>query len=154
VLVIMPRLDEAIVSQENEALVRLAVEAYHQADTARLLELVHPDLEWTYLNPEDPDPQPQVCHGRDQIAWALDHQARQGVTPEVEEIISFGDKVMVVARTPGADQRRAWRNGDRNILVLTVAGGRISAMRAFRDRDQACRFAGLDKTARQPQRPA
>lgn len=142
-LSIMLRSDEAIVSQENEALVRGAVEAFHQADTARLLELVHPDLEWTYLNPEDPDPQPQVCHGRDQIAWALDHQARQRVTTEVEEIISHGDKVVVVARTPGADERRAWRNGDRNILVLTVADGQISAMRAFRDRDQACRFAGL-----------
>jgi ketosteroid isomerase-like protein len=142
-LSILLRSDEAIVSQENEALVREAVEAYHQADTVRLLELVHPNLEWTYLNPEDPDPQPQVCHGRDQIAWALDHQAGQGAATEVEEIISHGDQVVVVARTPGADQRRAWRNGDRNILVLTVADGQISAMRAFRDRDQACRFAGL-----------
>ena len=134
---------EAIVSQENEALVRRAVEAYHQADTARLLELVHPELEWTYLNPEDPDPQPQVCHGRDQIAWALDHQARQSAAIEVEEIISHGDMVMVVAhsrrgRAAGLAQRRP------NILVLTVAGGQISAMRAFRNRDQATRFAGLD----------
>ena len=102
------------------------------------------ELEWTYLNPEDPDPQPQVCHGRDQIAWALDHQAGRSAATEVEEIISHGDLVMVVARTPGADERRAWHNGDRNILVLTVAGGQISAMRAFRDRDQACHFAGLD----------
>jgi ketosteroid isomerase-like protein len=51
-------------TQENEAPVREAVEAYYRADTARLLELVQPDLEWTYLNPEDSDPQPQVCHGR------------------------------------------------------------------------------------------
>jgi ketosteroid isomerase-like protein len=130
-------------SQENDALVRRAVEAFVRADTAGLLELVHPDLEWTYLNPEDPDPQPQVCHGRDQVAWALDHQAGQGVTTEVEEITAHGDKVVVVARTPGADERRAWRNGDRNILVLTVADGQISAMRAFRDRYQARRFAGL-----------
>ena len=50
-------------SKENEALVRRAVEAYRRGDAAGLLELVHPDLEWTYLNPEDPDPQPQVCHG-------------------------------------------------------------------------------------------
>jgi ketosteroid isomerase-like protein len=131
-------------TQENEALVREAVEAYYRADTARLLELVHPDLEWTYLNPEDPDPQPQVCHGRDQIAWALDHQAGQGLASEVEEIISApAGQVMVVARTPGADERRAWRNGDRNILVVMVRTGQIVAMRAFRDRVQASRFAGL-----------
>ena len=60
---------EAIMSKENEALVRRAVEAYRRGDAAGLLELVHPDLEWTYLNPEDPDPQPQVRHGRDQLAW-------------------------------------------------------------------------------------
>jgi ketosteroid isomerase-like protein len=129
---------------ENEALVREAVQAFYQGDTARLLELVHPDVEWTYLNPADADPQPEVCHGRDQIAWALDHQARQGAATQVEEIVSGpGGQVMVVSRTPGVDERRAWRNGDRNILVLTVRDNQIAALRAFRNRDQACRFAGL-----------
>jgi ketosteroid isomerase-like protein len=140
----MLRSDEVIMPKENEALVREAVEAYRRGDTAGLLELVHPDLEWTYLNPEDPDPQPQVCHGRDQLAWGLDHQAGQGLATEVEEVTASGDNVVVVGRTPGADQHRAWHNGDRNILVLTIGGGQIVAMRAFRDREQARRFAGLD----------
>jgi len=131
-------------SKENEALVRRAVEAYRRGDAAGLLELVHPDLEWTYLNPEDPDPQPQVRHGRDQLAWGLDHQARQGLATNVEEVTSAGDNVVVVGRTPGADHHRAWHNGDRTILVLTVGDGQIVAMRAFRDREQARRFAGLD----------
>jgi ketosteroid isomerase-like protein len=131
-------------SDENEALVREAVQAFYQRDTARLLEFVHPQLEWTYVNPAEPDPQPEVCHGRHQIAWALDHQARQGAATQVEEIVSGPDgQVMVVARTPGVDEQRAWRNGDRNILVLTVQAGQIVAMRAFRDRDQAAKFAGL-----------
>jgi ketosteroid isomerase-like protein len=129
---------------ENETLVREAVHAFYQGDTARLLELVHPDLEWTYLNPADPDPQPEVCHGRDQIAWALDHQARAGAATQVEEILSGPcGHVLVVSRTPGVDERRAWSNGDRNILVLTIRAGQIVAMRAFRDQDQASQFAGL-----------
>ena len=129
---------------ENEALVRAAVHAFYQGDTARLLEMVHPDLEWTYLNPADPDPEPEVCHGRDQLAWALDRQPRRGAATQVEEIVSGPDgHVMVVSRTPGVDDRRAWRNGDRNVLVLTVQAGQIVAMRAFRDRDQAWEFAGL-----------
>jgi ketosteroid isomerase-like protein len=136
--------DEAIMLIENEALVRRAVEAYTRGDATQLLELVHPNLEWTYLNPDDPDPQPQVCHGRDQLAWGLERQASQGLATEVEEIISSGDNVVVVGRTPGADDHRAWRNGDRNILVLTVDGGQIVAMRAFRDQQEARRFAGLD----------
>jgi ketosteroid isomerase-like protein len=131
-------------SQENEALVREAYEAYNRGDTAQLLELIHPGVEWTYLDPADADPQPQVCHGRDQFAWALSRQAEQGLKSEVEEIAAGGDKVLVVARTPGVDQHRAWRNGDHNILVLTLADGQVVAMRAFRDRDQARRFADLD----------
>lgn len=36
-------------SEENEALVRSAYQAYGRGDVTGLLELVHPDLEWTYL---------------------------------------------------------------------------------------------------------
>ena len=88
-------------SEENEILVRSAYEAYGRGDVTRLLELVHPDLEWTYLDPSFENPQPQVCHGRDQLAWALGRQADRGVKSELEEIDSRGDKVMVVIRTPG-----------------------------------------------------
>jgi ketosteroid isomerase-like protein len=61
----------------------------------------------------------------------------------VEEIASNGDKVMVAVRTPGADQRRAWQADDRNYVVLTLARGRIVALRDFRDRAGARSFAGL-----------
>jgi ketosteroid isomerase-like protein len=127
-------------SEDNEALVRSAYEAYGRGDVARLLELVHPDLEWTYLDPSFADPQPQVCHGRDQLAWALGRQAGRGVSSELEEIESYGDKVMVAVHTPGADQHRAWRGNDRNYLVLTLRQGQVVAMRAFRDLDEARSF--------------
>ena len=93
-------------SEENEALVRSAYEAYGRGDVTGLLELVHPDLEWTYLDPSFENPQPQVCHGRDELAWALGRQADRGVNSELEEIRSCGDKVMVAVHTPGADQHR------------------------------------------------
>lgn len=127
-------------SEENEALVRGAYEAYGRGDVTRLLELVHPDLEWTYLDPSFADPQPQVCHGRDQLAWALGRQADRGAHSELEEIGSCGDKVMVVIHTPGADQHRAWQGNDRNYLVLTLREGQVVAMRAFRDLGQARSF--------------
>ena len=129
-------------SRENEALVRSAYEAYGQGDTTRLLELVHPDLEWTYLDPSFENPQPQVCHGRDQLARALGRQARRGVSTELEEIGSCGDKVRVTVHTAGLDQHRAWQGNDRNYLVLTLRQGQVVAMRAFRDPDQARSFTG------------
>ena len=78
-------------SEENEALVRSAYEAYGQGDMTRLLNLVHRDLEWTYLDPSVENPQPQVCHGRDELAWALGRQAdRLGWSSE--EISSCGGR--------------------------------------------------------------
>jgi ketosteroid isomerase-like protein len=132
------------VSEENEALVRGAYAAYGHGDMTRLLALVHPDLEWTYLDPSFADPRPQVCHGRDQLAWALGHQADRGVNSELEEIESCGDKVMVAVHTPGADQHRAWQGNDRNYLVLTLRQGQVVAMRAFRDLDGARSFTSED----------
>ena len=130
-------------SEENETVVRTAYEAYGRGDVSRLLELVHPDLEWTYLDPSVEDPQPQVCHGREELAQALGQQAGRGLVSQVEEIASSGDKVMVAVRTPGSDPRRAWQADDRNDVVLTLARGRIVALRDFRDRDGARSFAGL-----------
>jgi ketosteroid isomerase-like protein len=130
-------------SEENESVVLAAYEAYGRGEVSRLLELVHPDLEWTYLDPSVEDPQPQVCHGREELAQALGQQADWGLVSQVEEIASSGDKVMVAVRTPGADQRRAWQANDRNYVVLTLARGRIVALRDFRDRDRARSFAAL-----------
>jgi ketosteroid isomerase-like protein len=135
-------------SDEDVSVVRAAYEAYGQGEMHRLLELVHPDLEWTYLDPSMPDPQPQTCHGREQLARVLGQQADRGFVSEVEEISSSGDKVMVAVHTPGADQRRAWQSEDRSYLVLTMDQGRIVALRNFRDRDEARSFAGLGQQTR------
>ena len=79
-------------SDEDESVVRAAYEAYGQGEVNRLLELVHPDLEWTYLDPSMENPQPQTCHGREQLAWALGQQADRGLVSQVEEIASSGTR--------------------------------------------------------------
>ncbi len=130
-------------ANRNEAVVREAYEAYGRSDVARMLEFADPELEWTYLNPAFEDPEPETCHGRDQLRLALERQAGQGLAPQIEEIAASGDKVMVVIRTPGIDRVRARRAGDRNFLVLTLDQERIIKMRACRDRDEARAFAGV-----------
>jgi ketosteroid isomerase-like protein len=128
---------------ENENLIRTAYEAYSRGDLSQLLELVDPDLEWTYLDPAYENPEPQTCHGRPELEWALRGQADRGLVSELEEVTAHGDKVMVAVRTPGIDQRRARQADDRNYLVLTLQQGRIVAMRACRDREEAHGFAGI-----------
>lgn len=130
-------------SHENEILVREAYEAYGRGDVDRMLTFVDPELEWAYLDPSQENPEPQTCHGRDELAWALRRQARQGLTAQIEEITARGDQVLVVIRTPGVDQTRARPAGDQTYLVLTLRDGRIIAMRACRDDREARRVAGL-----------
>ena len=77
----------------NEAVVRAAYEAYGRGDVARMLEFIDPALEWTYLNPEFENPEPETCHGRDQLRVALERQAGQGLTSQIEEIAASGDTV-------------------------------------------------------------
>ena len=57
-------------------------------------------------------------------------------------------EVMVTVRTPGAGQRRAWQAEDRSYVALALDRGRITAMRDFRDRDEARGFAGLGRGMR------
>ena len=130
-------------SEQNESLVRAAYEAYGRGDLAGMLDIVDPDLQWTYLDPSFEDPEPQTCHGRDELRWALQRQAEQGLRSEVTELASRGDKVMVVLRTPGVDQHRVRPADDQNFLVLTLRQGRVVAMQACRDRAEARAVTGL-----------
>jgi ketosteroid isomerase-like protein len=124
-------------------LVRTAWAAYAQGDLDGLLEYIDPDLTWTFLDPSQPDPEPATCHGRDQLRAALRRQAGQGLTAQIEEVAAHGDQVLVVLHSPGLDRFRAWRADDRNYLVATVTGDRVTALRACRGRAEARAAAGL-----------
>ena len=130
--------------EENESLVRQAYEAYGRGDVTQILELVDPDLEWTYLDPGVENSEPQTCHGRQELRQALRRRAGQGLRSELEQITAGAGKVLVVVRTPGLDRLRVRQADDRNYMVLTLRDGRIIAMRDCRDRDEACGLAGID----------
>jgi ketosteroid isomerase-like protein len=130
-------------TDRNAALVREAYEAYGRGDVAGMMEFVDPELEWTYLNPAVGNPEPQTCHGRNELRRALERQAGQGLAAQIEEIVASGDQVLVAIRTPGVDRLRVRQAADRNYLVLTLDQGRIIRMRACRDGEEARRFAGL-----------
>jgi len=131
-------------SNQNLELIRTAYAAYARGDLATVLELVDPDLEWTYLDPSVEHPDPQVCHGRHEFETALERQAEHGLKAEIEEVSGKGDRVMVIVRIPGIDAFRVRKADDRNYTVLTVRGGRIMALRDCRDGQEALEVAGID----------
>jgi ketosteroid isomerase-like protein len=128
---------------DNTTLVRQAYGRYAAGDLDAILDLVDPDVEWTYLGPGEPDPEPQVCHGRHELEHALERQRAQGLHSELEEVIGQGDIVVIVTRTPGLDAFRTRKAEDRNVDVLTFRGGRVVGLRACRDRAEAMALAGL-----------
>jgi ketosteroid isomerase-like protein len=128
---------------ENIALIERAYERYAQGDLAALLEMVDPDLEWTYLDPAEANPEPQVCHGRNEFEHALERQRIQGLRSQVEELVGLGDQVVAVTRTPGLDAFRARQADDRNVDVFTIRAGRVVAIRACHDREEALAVAGI-----------
>ncbi len=130
-------------SNQNVELIRRAYDAYARGDLAAMLEVVDPELEWTYLDPTLEDPQPQVCHGRHELESALARQARRGLRAQLEEAVGHGDRVMVAVRTPGIDAHRVRPANDRNYDVFTVRDGRIVALHACHDRQEALRLTGI-----------
>ena len=110
-------------SKENAELIRRAYQTYASGDLDGMLELVDPDLEWTYLDPALERPTPQVCHGRQELEQVLRHWAEHGLRAELEEVTSVGALVMVGVRTPGVDVHHGWRGDDRAYSVFTVRGG-------------------------------
>jgi ketosteroid isomerase-like protein len=135
-------------ASDSETLIRSAYEAYARGDVSALLDTVNPDLVWTYLDPSEPDPLPQICYGRKELEAGLRRQTSRGLRSQIEEVIGHGDKVLVTIRTPGVDQFKARPTGDLNFEVVTVSDGRIVALRACRDRDEALEVLGLPRPAR------
>jgi len=130
-------------ANENADLIHRAYQAYAGGDLAAMLELVDPDLEWTYLDPALEHPTPQVCHGRQELEQVLRHWAEHGLRAELEEVTSAGERVMVGVRMPGMDAHHGRRGDDRAYSVFTVRGGRIVALQDCRDRQEALQLAGI-----------
>jgi ketosteroid isomerase-like protein len=128
---------------QNEWIVREAFLAYERGDVTQMMDFVDPDLEWTYLDPRQEDPQPQICHGREELKAALRRQADLGLRAELEAVVAAGDRVMLVMRTPGVDEYRHWRADDRTYDVVTVRDGLIVGLHACRDRGEARSLAGI-----------
>lgn len=127
----------------SEWIVREAFLAYDRGDFARMMEFVDPDLEWTYLDRSEEDPQPQTCYGRGELERGLRRQKDQGLHTELEQVVAVGDKVMVVLRTPGVDQFRNRQSEDRSYLVISVRNDLIATFHACRNRAEAHAVSGL-----------
>lgn len=120
-----------------ETVARQAFAALASGDLASVLSLVDAELEWTFLDPSAPDPEPAVCPGRDQLAYWMGRNSRWSAQADLVEVVANGDRVLIVTSLPGIDTRRVRRTGDLSFHIVTVRDGMITALRACRSRDEA-----------------
>ena len=128
---------------QNEWIVREAFLAYDRGDVTRMMDFVDPEVDWTYRDPELPDPEPRLCHGRGELEKALRRQAGSGPRAQLEEVIAAGDRVMLVMRTPGLGEYQRQQADGRTYDIVTVRDGLIVGLKACRDRSEARSLAGI-----------
>lgn len=129
----------------NEWIVREAYRAYERGDTSRMMDFVDPDLEWTFLDPDEPDARPRTCYGRAGLEEGLRRQAKRGLRTEVEQVIAAGANVILVTRTPGLGRYRGVQADDQAFDVVTVRDNKIVGLRACRDRAEAWSIAEMGR---------
>jgi len=107
------------------------------------MDFVDPEVDWTYRDPELEDSEPQLCHGRGELEKALRRGTGRAPRAQLEEVIAAGDRVMLVMRTPGADEYRQQQADGRTYDIVTVRDGLIVGLKACRDRSEARSLAGI-----------
>jgi ketosteroid isomerase-like protein len=78
---------------DAEQVVRQAYAGFAAGDTAAVLSLVDEDLEWTFLDPSVPGPEPAVCRGRGQLAYWMGRGSGWKLRAELEEVVANRDRL-------------------------------------------------------------
>lgn len=128
--------DRALSPQET---VRAAFGAFARNDRDEIAQLIARSFVWVFFDPFDDAPTLRTCSGRSQIARRMKNFPASGW--ELVEIASFGPRVAVTTRSPVDRMRPPWRASDENFHVVEVHDGRVVALRACHDWDEAVRLA-------------
>ncbi len=133
-------------SRENVEVVRGIYEAVARRDSASPFDVYAEDIAWDvsrwrraflYRKP--------VYHGHEGVreAWREVLSDFGEVDFEVEELIDAGDEVVAVIGEHGTGRRSGARVPTGHAAVWTLAGGRVTRMRTFDNRDDALQAVGL-----------
>jgi ketosteroid isomerase-like protein len=90
---------------------------------------------------------PRVHHGHDGYARMFEGllEVWDDLALEPEEVIDFGDRVLIAARITGHGRRSGVALDAALFQVLTLRGGLIVRQEDFADRDAALEAAGLSE---------
>jgi ketosteroid isomerase-like protein len=129
-------------SEENVEVVRRAHQALNGGDMDALVVLC--DTEF-HLDMSDRVFNPTVYEGHDGI-WRFYSEVRDvwaSYVWEPEELVEAGDNVVALLRSGGRGRGSGIEVERRTAMVWTVRAGQATALRFFRDRNEALEMVGL-----------
>jgi ketosteroid isomerase-like protein len=140
-------MEESSHLQQTITALREAYAAFNRGDMDAAVASLDPQIEW--IEPAE-FPGGGTYHGRDAAKGYLKQSraAWSEVVSDPERFITAGDRVIVFVyarvRPKGGKEWQEVRLAD----VYTVRDGKLVAMRAFADRQEALRWAGVEDSSR------
>jgi len=131
-------------SQENIELVKSALDAWNTGEVRAFTDHMTEDVAWLEVSGR-PEGGTTERHGRDRLRQSLESlfDAWESYHLDVEQVREAGDRVLVIVREVARGRASGVEIDGRWGYLMTVEGGEISRVEAYRDPAVALRLAGL-----------
>jgi uncharacterized protein len=132
------------VSQENIELVRSAFDAWNRGDVEAFADHMVEDVAWLEVSGR-PEGGVSERRGRNRLRHSLESlfEAWESYRLEVERIAGVGNRVVAVVREVARGRASGLEVDSRWGYLITVDGGQIVRVEAYRDAAEALHVAGL-----------
>lgn len=135
-------------SRENIATVRRLYDAVARRDSATVLAIYHPEVEWDHTRNEAVAALlgKSVYHGHEGLRqWSREwYEAWESVDAELDELIEAGEDVVAVLNYRGRGRASGIEvQFTRMAGVFTLEDGRVTRAAWFRSREEALEAAGV-----------
>jgi uncharacterized protein len=133
-------------SEENVEVVRRVFDAAARGDSATVLALYDPQVEWDTRGGLGGVVDRDVYYGHDGLRryFRLRAEAWETITDHLEELIDAGEHVIAVATVRGRGRASGVEINHENYAgVWTIRGGKVVRVKWFLTREDALEAAGL-----------
>jgi uncharacterized protein len=132
------------VSQENIELVRSAFDAWNRGDVEAFADHMVEDVAWLEVSGR-PEGGVSERRGRNRLRHSLESlfEAWESYRLEVERIAGVGNRLVAVVREVARGRASGLEVDSRWGYLITVDGGQIVRVEAYRDAAEALHVAGL-----------
>jgi uncharacterized protein len=134
-------------TQENVEILRRGYEAWNRRDFDQVLELLDPEIEWTFAGGAQFPGTDATYHGHEGVSsfWETFIEPWERINIEPEEIRSTGDQAVAFVRFQATGRGSGVELDVPFVHLFTFRGSKAIRFQAFADRNAAFEAAGLSE---------